>query len=85
MAGDADVSELLPQLAAGLGPATPLRRLSINLDAHFVLPSGQLIAATEMLKPGSVAQAAAAGLHVRAWESGTALRVLVTSSQGAPA
>ena len=86
MAGDADVSELLPQLAAGVGPATPLRRLSVNLGAHFVLPSGWLICAKHLLRPAAVAQAAAAGLDVQEWEgSGSIGCVLLTPRQGAAA
>lgn len=61
------LAELLSQLAAGLSSPFPLRRLAVNPDAYFTLPSGQLIAASTLLEPAAVAEAAAAGLDVRQW------------------
>lgn len=80
-----DLSELLSQLAAGLGPATILRRLAVNLDAYFVLAAGRLILAEKLLVPASAAQAAAAGLDVQRWQGIKTECVLLTPRQGASA
>lgn len=82
---DLDLSELLSQLAAGLGPATTMRRLAVNTGAHFVLASGQLISAKQLLRPAGVAQAAAAGLDSHKWRGIKTECVLLTPRQGASA
>ena len=79
------LEDLLSRLAAGMGPGTPLRRLAVNRNGHFALPSGCLIAAGRLLQRDNVACAAAKGLAVLEWE-GTGgsvyghARVLLTPS-----
>ncbi len=74
------MADLLSQLAAGVGPGTPLRHLAVNRDGHFVLRSGCLIAAERLLQPANVARAVAAGLVVQEWEGTRGACVLLTPS-----